>query len=72
MERAAIPFLYVSLLVVLCLTIAGYFALNRRALVQKDQRRRDDQTRRERLAEKRMAENGGQPLSARATTTHNP
>lgn len=70
MERAFIPFLLAGLLVLLCLTIAVYFALNSRAQAKKDQRRRDDQTRRERMAEKRMAENGGQPISARATTTH--
>jgi hypothetical protein len=66
MERVLIPYLLAGLLVLLCLTVAGYFTLRSRAQARESQRCRDDQTRRERLAENPMAENGGQPLSARA------
>jgi hypothetical protein len=55
----------VGLLAVLGALVAMYFIRNAKTRDRDRQKSRDDQAHRERVAEKRMAENGGFPLSAR-------
>jgi len=61
--------LIVALLCLLLGAIGAYFVVQSRMRARKRQQRDENQARRERLAAKRIADNGGHPLSARFSTS---
>ena len=61
--------LFAALLCLLLGAIGAYFVIQARMRARKLQRRDENQARRERLAAKRIADNGGHPLSARFSTS---
>ena len=72
MDRQYIIYLLIGLLVLLAGSVAMYFVLNARAREREIQRRRDSQAERERMAERRIADNGGIALSARPGSRADP
>ena len=69
MDRNFIVYLLIALLCILLGAICAYFVHQSRKRTRLRQQRDEKQAARERLAAKRIAENGGQPLSARFATS---
>jgi len=69
MDSHHILYLLIALMGLLLAVIYAYFVVQSRKRLRKREQREENQAYRERLAAKRIAENGGQPLSARFATS---
>jgi len=69
MDRHHMVYLLMALLCILLGAICAYVARRSRKRTRQRQQRDEKQAARERLAAKRIAANGGQPLSARLATS---
>lgn len=69
MDRHHIVYLLVVLLILLFAAIYANFVVQSKRRTRQRQQREDNQADRERLAARRIAENDGQPLSARFATS---
>jgi flagellar basal body-associated protein FliL len=69
MDRRHIVYLLIVLLILLFSAIYAYFVVQSKKRTRQRQQRDENRADRERMAAKRIAENDGQPLSARFATS---